>query len=251
MEFRYPDHTIRLNMPDQPALMAEITRRFRSGEGFALATINLDHLVKLRQDSGFRTAYAAQDLIVADGNPIVWLSRLAQHPATLIPGSDLVLPLCRLAVAEDMPVALVGSTEQALTDAAKRIETEAPGIRIVAKISPPMGFDAGSDDAGAILRRVSESGARLCFLALGAPRQEMLAARGRRETPQIGFVSIGAGLDFLAGNQQRAPLWVRRLAMEWVWRMLSAPRRLGPRYARCAAILPSETLSALRQRPQP
>lgn len=248
MEFRYSDHTIRLNMADQPALMAEVTRRFRQGEGFALATINLDHLVKLRQDADFRAAYAAQDLIVADGNPIVWLSKLARQSATLVPGSDLVLPLCRLAAAEDMPVALVGSTDAALTSAARRIETEAPGVRIVATIAPPMGFDPGSDAAGELLAQIADSGARLCFLAMGAPRQEMLAARGRREAESVGFASVGAGLDFLAGNQQRAPEWVRRIAMEWVWRMLSAPRRLVPRYARCAAILPGETVAALRQR---
>ncbi|MDP5306001.1 WecB/TagA/CpsF family glycosyltransferase [Paracoccus spongiarum] len=249
MNFTYGDRTIRVNMPDQTALMAELTRRFRGGEGFALATINLDHLVKLRGDSGFRQAYAAQDLVVADGNPIVWLSRLARHPVTLVPGSDLVVPLARLAAAETVPIALVGTTELALDAAAARITAEAPGTRIVARIAPPMGFDPDSPVAGEMLRRIEASGARLCFLALGAPKQERLAARGRRETPGIGFASVGAGLDFLAGNQQRAPRWVRRIAMEWVWRMLSAPRRLVPRYARCAAILPAETISALRQRP--
>lgn len=248
MEFRYRDQTIRLNMPDTPRLLAEITRRFRAGEGFALATINLDHLVKLRQDADFRAAYAAQDLVVADGNPIVWLSRLAGQPASLVPGSDLVLPLCRLAAAEDVPLALVGSTDAALQAAADHIRAMVPGIRIAAQIAPPMGFDARSDQAGALLRQIEASGARMAFLALGAPRQEMLAARGRRETPAIGFASIGAGLDFLAGNQRRAPLWVRRIAMEWAWRMLSAPRRLVPRYARCAAILPAEIVAARRLR---
>lgn len=246
MEFRYADKTIRLNMPDIPALMAEISRRFGTGEGFALATVNLDHLVKLRQDPVFRAAYTAQDLVVADGNPIVWLSRLAKRPVTLIPGSDLVLPLCRLAASKEVPIALIGSTEAALQAAARHIETQVPQARIVAVIAPPMGFDATSDAAGALLRQVEGSGARLAFLALGAPRQELLAARGRRETPGIGFASIGAGLDFLAGNQNRAPLWVRRIAMEWAWRMLSAPRRLVPRYARCAAIMPAEAAAALR-----
>lgn len=251
MHFTYGERTIRVNMPDQTALMAEATRRFRAGEGFALATINLDHLVKLRGDSAFRDAYAAQDLVVADGNPIVWLSRLARRPVTLVPGSDLVMPLSRLAAVEDVAIALVGTTEAALEAAAAQIGMQAPGARIVARIAPPMGFDPESAAAGDLLRRIEASGARLCFVALGAPKQERLAARGRRETPGIGFASVGAGLDFLAGNQQRAPMWVRRIAMEWVWRMLSAPRRLVPRYARCAAILPGEAVSAIRQRPGP
>lgn len=248
MQFDYADHRITLNMPDQPALLAEIRRRWRAGEGFALATINLDHLVKLRSDPGFRAAYAAQDLVVADGNPIVWLSRLAGRPVDLVPGSDLVVPLVQLAAEEEVPLALVGSTAEALEAAAQALRARVPGARIAATIAPPMGFDAASDAAGELLRQIEASGARMCFLAMGAPRQEMLAARGRREVPGIGFASVGAGLDFLAGNQRRAPLWVRRLALEWVWRMLSAPRRLVPRYARCAAILPGETMAALRQR---
>lgn len=248
MQFTYGDHTIRLNMPDMPALMAEVSRRFAKGQGFALATINLDHLVKLRSDPGFRAAYAAQDLVVADGNPIVWLSRMAGREVTLLPGSDLVLPLARLAAQDGIAVALVGSTEPALQLAAEHLRSKVPGLTISAIIAPPMGFDPASDAAGAILKQVEDSGARLTFLALGAPKQELLAARGRQDTPGVGFASIGAGLDFLAGNQTRAPRWVRRIAMEWAWRMATAPRRLVPRYARCAAILPAEVIAARRLR---
>lgn len=248
MRFTYHGHTIDVNMPDQPALLAEVTRRFRDRRGFALATINLDHLVKLRSDAAFRDAYARHDLVVADGNPIVWLSRLAGKPVTLVPGSDLVIPLARLAAADGVPVALVGTTDEALQAAADHLQAEAPGINITARIAPPMGFDPDSDAARDLLHRVRDSQAGLCFLALGAPKQERLAARGLIEAPQTGFASIGAGLDFLAGNQTRAPEWVRRIAMEWAWRMLSAPRRLIPRYARCFAILPGELLAALRQR---
>ncbi|MAN56430.1 MAG: WecB/TagA/CpsF family glycosyltransferase [Paracoccus sp. (in: a-proteobacteria)] len=248
MQFSYEGRTIRINLPDMPALMTEIARRLHKGEGFALATLNLDHLVKLRSDPQFRQAYAEQDLVCADGNPVVWLSRCAGRPVTLVPGSDIVIPLARLAAAEDAPIALVGSTMAALDAAAESLSRAAPGITIAARIAPPMGFDPASPSAGRLLEEVQASGARLCFLALGAPKQELLAARGRRETPEVGFASIGAGLDFLAGNQRRAPLWVRRLAMEWAWRMATAPRRLMPRYARCAAILPAELAAALKLR---
>lgn len=248
MKFTYDGQTIRVNMADKAALLSEITRRMRARDGFALATINLDHLVKLRGDTGFRRAYAAHDLVVADGNPIVWLSRLARRPVALVTGSDLVLPLTRLAAAEDVPIALLGTTDQALAAASQSLRQQVPGARIVARIAPPMGFDPDSAAAGDLLRQVEASGARLCFLALGAPKQERLAARGRRDTPSVGYASIGAGLDFLAGNQTRAPRWVRRLAMEWAWRMMTAPGRLIPRYARCFAILPAEIRAALQQR---
>lgn len=248
MEFAYGSRAIRVNIPDKATLLAEVTRRFRSGTGFALATINLDHLVKLRQDPAFRDAYAAQDLVVADGNPIVWLSRLASRPVSLVTGSDLVIPLTQIAADEGVGIALVGTTDNALEKAASEMTRRVPGCRIVARIAPPMGFDPDSDTARALLRQVRDSGARLCFLALGAPKQERLAALGRHEAPEVGFASVGAGLDFLAGDQRRAPEWVRKIAMEWAWRMVSAPQRLVPRYARCAAILPAEALAALRKR---
>ena len=248
MEFRYGQTVIRVNVPDRDALLAAVAGRLAARQGFALATINLDHLVKLAQSPDFRTAYAAQDLVVADGNPVVWLSRLARRPVRLVPGSDMVLPLARVAAAQGVAVALVGSTPAALDAAAARMQAEVPGLRIAARLSPPMGFEPGSDAAAALLEEVADSGARLCLLALGAPKQERLAARGRQIAPQVGFASVGAGLDFLAGTQERAPAWVRAIAMEWLWRMLSNPRRLAGRYAACAAILPAEALRAWRLR---
>jgi exopolysaccharide biosynthesis WecB/TagA/CpsF family protein len=119
-----------------------------------------------------------------------------------------------------------------------------PGLRIVAQIAPPQGFDPAGAGGQAALEALGASGARLCFLALGAPKQEILAARGRGVLGQVGFVSIGAGLDFIAGAQVRAPLWVRKIAMEWAWRMASHPRRLAKRYLDCALILPGLMVQA-------
>ncbi len=240
--------TIEVNVADAAALEAEVARRLAGGTGFALATLNLDHLVKLRESPGFRAAYAAQDLVTADGNPIVWMSRLARRPVALLPGSDLVDPLARIAARAGAPVGLVGSTAHSLEGAADALTHRVPGLVIAARIAPPMGFDPDSPAADAVLDELRARGVRLCFLALGAPKQEMLAARGRVRTPEIGFASIGAGLDFLSGQQTRAPRWVRRIAMEWLFRMLGDPQRLARRYALSALILPGHALRALRQR---
>jgi N-acetylglucosaminyldiphosphoundecaprenol N-acetyl-beta-D-mannosaminyltransferase len=246
--FEVGNYRLAINMPRRAGLMAEVAARLARGEGFALATVNLDHLVKLRQSAEFREAYRAQDLVVADGNPLVWLSRLAGDPVELVPGADMVVPLAGLAARQGVPVALLGSTEAALAGAAEALSARVPGVKVAARIAPPMGFDPAGPGGDAVLREVEASGARLVFLALGAPKQEILAARGRVITPGLGFASIGAGLDFLAGAQQRAPRIMRRLALEWFWRMLSNPRRLVARYAQCAAILPAHAVRALRQR---
>lgn len=86
MEFTFGQATVRVTHPDAEAVLAAVEARLRAGQGFALATINLDHLVKLGRSAAFRAAYLAQDFVVADGNPIVWLSRLAGRPVRLVPG---------------------------------------------------------------------------------------------------------------------------------------------------------------------
>ncbi len=248
MKFRFGETVIPVTHRDKAAVLQTAARKLRAGQGFALATINLDHLTKLPRDAAFLKAYAAQDIVVADGNPIVWLSRLAGHPVRLVPGSDLVVPLARAAAAADRPLAMIGSTEKALAGAAAHLTALIPDLRIGPCIAPPFGFDPEGAGARQILAVLAATGPCLCLLALGAPKQERLAALGRTLAPEAGFASIGAGIDFLSGDQIRAPLWVRRLAMEWAWRMAQSPKRLIPRYAACAAILPRQIWLALRQR---
>jgi N-acetylglucosaminyldiphosphoundecaprenol N-acetyl-beta-D-mannosaminyltransferase len=238
-----------VNVPTEAALLAEIAGCLDAGKGFSVATLNLDHIVKLRRNPDFRSAYRAHSHVVADGNPIVWLSRLAgRRDVRLVPGSELIAPLAALAGQKRTPVAFLGSTEPVLRAAAERLEADHPGLDVVACLAPAFGFDPHSPAADALLDQMAAYGARICFLALGAPKQELLAARGHARHPGLGFVSIGAGLDFIAGHQTRAPVWVRRIAMEWLWRMLTNPRRLARRYLECALILPALTVSALSQR---
>jgi len=248
LQFRFHDQTITVNTPTRAALKAEVMRRFEARDGFALATVNLDHLVKMRASPAFTTTYAAQDLVVADGWPIAALSRLARHPVDLMPGSDMVIPLCEMAVTAGVRVGLLGSTDEALNAARDALTKKAPGLDIGFLHAPPMGFDPAGPEAAEVLTRLETENISLCFLALGAPKQEELAARGRNLAPSVGFASIGAGLDFLSGRQHRAPAFMRRIGMEWLWRALSSPRRLIPRYARCFAILPGQILGALKQR---
>lgn len=242
------DRRLRITAPQLSGLLADLSERMRDGRGFALATMNLDHLVKLRENAAFLDAYRAHSHVTADGNPIVWLSRLAGRRVELVPGSDLIGPVTRLAARTGTPVALFGATEDALAAAETTLCRDAPGLRVVARIAPPMGFDPTGPAADEAIARIGESGAGLCLLALGAPKQEIFAAHASARLPGTGFMSIGAGLDFLAGTQKRAPAWMRRIAAEWIWRLAGNPRRLAGRYARCIAILPGQALAALRAR---
>lgn len=238
-----------VNFPTEAALLADIEARLGAGRGFAIATLNLDHVVKMRSNPQFLRAYRAHSHVVADGNPIVWLSRLSGRPdVALVPGSELIEPVAALAARLGAPLGFLGSTQPVLEAAAARLTADHPGLKVAACLAPPYGFDPESAAADAMLDQIAASGARICLLALGAPKQELLAARGLARHPQLGFLSIGAGLDFIAGHQTRAPVWVRRVAMEWLWRMLSNPKRLARRYLDCALVLPSLTNTALAAR---
>ena len=247
MEFSVSGARISVNVPNRAGLLADVEQRLLEKKGFAIATLNLDHLVKL-QDAEFMRAYRAQDFVTADGNPIVWMSHLAKRPVDLITGSDLIYPLAEVALRAKIKIGFIGSTPDALARAAAKMEADFPGIEIVSRIAPPMGFDPAGDSAEAALRELHDAGAQMVFIALGAPKQEVFAALGRKLMPNMSFVSIGAGLDFIAGTQQRAPEIVQALALEWLWRMLSNPRRLAKRYALCMKILPKHFAQTLEQR---
>jgi exopolysaccharide biosynthesis WecB/TagA/CpsF family protein len=241
---------IAVSAPERDGLLADLETRLAAGQGFSLATLNLDHLVKIGRDPAFRGAYAAQTHVTADGNPVVWLCRLAGQKVSLIPGSELVEPVAAMAARRGFPMAMLGSTEASLEGASAALEARNPALEVVAKLAPPMGFDPEGADADAVIEALRASGARVCFLALGAPKQEVFAARAQAALPQVGFLSIGAGLDFLSGAQMRAPVWVRRLALEWLWRLVSSPRRLAARYGACFLILPQAAWTAMRFRPE-
>jgi N-acetylglucosaminyldiphosphoundecaprenol N-acetyl-beta-D-mannosaminyltransferase len=247
MYFSIGDHKVKVSAPTRDGLLCEIASRLRLSRGFAVATLNLDHLVKLSSEA-FRDAYSAHDLITADGNPIVWMSRLAGRPVELVTGSDLVRPLAELAATQGTRIGMFGSTTDTLDLAARRLKTVVPGLDISLCMAPPMGFAPDGEEAEAAIRAYQAAGVQMIFVALGAPKQEIFAALGRRIAPEMGFVSIGAGLDFIAGRQSRAPVWIRKMALEWMWRLALDPRRMAARYLKCFTVLPGHVLDAIEIR---
>lgn len=244
------DDVIAVNVRDADTLLADVEERILAKQGFSVATLNLDHLVKMRRDPDFAEAYASMSHVTADGNPIVWLLRLAGVHVSLVPGSELVKPAVAVAEKCNVPIGLLGSTSASLAKAASVLKAEFPHLEVVSQIAPSMSFDPQGKEAEAAITQLAESGARVVFLALGAPNQERLAQRISELQPQMGTFSIGAGLDFLSGSQIRAPSWARRFALEWLWRLLRSPRRLGTRYLKCFAILPGLAFATLRSRLQ-
>lgn len=240
--------SIPITVPTQAKLLDEIRQRLLRRQGFTLATINLNHLVEQRRSKAFADACAAHDLTVADGNPIVWLSRLAGQPVDLVTGSDNLHPLLTLAAETGTKVGFYGATLECLESAKEKLKRSIPDLDVAWVAAPPMGFDPEGSDAKAAIIDMEKAGVQLCIIALSSPRQERFAAFAREVAPSIGYCSLGASLDFVVGKQHRAPIWMRKMALEWLWRASSAPKRLGPRYLLCLAILPQLVMRSLWMR---
>ena len=234
-----------VNVADLSEAITEIVQTAKRGESFAVFTLNLDHLDKLRRSPRFREAYKKARYITADGAPVAWLA--ARHGARVerTTGSDLIVPLAQAAAQHGVPIFLYGTTPEVLESVVAHLTQRAGSKLVIAGAeSPAHAFCPEGPDADAALDRIAASGAGLCLVALGCPKQELFAARAVEREIRIGFVCIGAGLDFLAGTQSRAPRFMQQYGLEWFWRLAMNPRRLAVRYARCAVVLTEIVLMA-------
>jgi exopolysaccharide biosynthesis WecB/TagA/CpsF family protein len=238
---------ITINVRSLPDAVSSIVSAAQSGDSFSVCTLNLDHVVKLQQRADFRAAYRRARFVTADGFPIVVLSRLLGMRVRRTTGADLIEPLCEEAQREGLPVFLLGSNEHTLSITTHRLKEMFRGIRIAGHYAPGQNFDPYSNEADLAIDRIRVSGARLCFVALGAPRQEIFAARCLDELDGTGMLCIGAALDFIAGTQTRAPSITQKVGLEWAWRILQEPRRLVPRYARCLGVVPTLVVRTVPQ----
>ncbi len=221
-------------MPDLVQRMMDLCRR---GEGFTLFTLNLDHLVKRHRDLAFRAAYARATLVSADGWPVAAAARRCGARIERVTGADMILPVCEAAAREGVPIYLFGSSPASLQAAVAALLARFPALDIRGAEAPPMGFDPTSAAAHDMAERIAASGARLCFVALGAPKQELFSDAMTAKFPGIGFLCIGAALDFVSGHARRAPRAFRAIGAEWAWRLGAEPRRLAARYGACLLYL--------------
>ncbi len=220
----------------------------KAGQSFCVFTANLDHVVKLRHEPRFREAYRRATVVLADGFPIALAGRLARRQVSRAAGSDLIEPLCERAAEEGLRVFLLGSTGEVLADCASKLQEKYHGLEIAGRYAPPGRFDPFSPQAMDVIDIVKAARPDICFVALGSPKGELFAARCLDHLQGTALVCIGAGLDFIAGMQKRAPRLVRNVGLEWFWRLAHNPGRLAMRYAQCGYVLPSVLVqTALRQ----
>ena len=209
-----------------------------------VVTPNVDHAVLLQENAGLRDAYGDAAMILADGHPIIWASRLLRQPLPeRVPGSELVPKLFDSFQQEgDLRVFLLGAAEGVAFQAAENMKKKWPRVKTVGIYSPPLGFEKDEEENERIKNLIAQAKPDVVVLGLGAPKQELWIHEHHRDLKAKTALCVGATIDFLAGEKKRAPVWMQRTGIEWLHRMCSEPKRLVKRYAKDAWIFPQLVL---------
>lgn len=194
-----------------------------------VVTPNVDHAIKLSRtavDAPVRSAYSKASLTLCDSRILAGLGRLFGISLSLVPGSDLTREMFARVLKPGDNVAIVGGDETMLAELRHRY----PGIDYHQHI-PPMGFIKSETARADAASFIESTRAQYVFLAVGFPQSEFLAAEVVDRGNAVGVgLCIGASIEFIVGAKQRAPLWMQKLSLEWLFRLLSEPRRLWRRY---------------------
>lgn len=202
-----------------------------SGKPSYVVTPNVDHIVKLEQDKEFQNVYKEADLILTDGMPLIWISKLKKNPIKdKVSGSDLFPQVCKLAADKGYKVFLLGAAEGIAARAAENLRSKYNGLNIVGTYSPSYGFEKKEDEIQKIIEMINEVKPDILAVGLGAPKQEKFLYKYRRKLNVPVSLAIGASIDFEAGNINRAPKWMQNIGLEWLYRLYKEPGRMAKRY---------------------
>jgi N-acetylglucosaminyldiphosphoundecaprenol N-acetyl-beta-D-mannosaminyltransferase len=200
-----------------------------------IATANVDFLINSIHDEELRETLGRCDIVLADGMPLVWASRLlGMRLKERVAGADLVPRLARLSAERGYRIFLLGSSEESAAGTAVWMEKNFPGACIVGRHSPQY-HPLEEMDHEDILTRIEEARPDILLVAFGNPKQEKWLTMHRHKLKVPVCIGVGGSFDFLSGKTSRAPLWMQNSGLEWFHRMIQEPSRLVKRYARNTA----------------
>jgi N-acetylglucosaminyldiphosphoundecaprenol N-acetyl-beta-D-mannosaminyltransferase len=220
-------------------VVAGVRAAIDRGEGGRIVTPNVDILRRAREEPEVRAYLEDATFVVADGTPLVWASRLGGTPLpSRVTGSDLIWSLSAGLGQDGRSIFLLGGepADPGFVDGAGRaaavLTAACPGLRVAGWRSPEYGFERDAYARSSVCREVIDAKPDLVYVGLGFPKQEWLISLLRPELPLTWFLGCGAAINFVAGDQQRAPEWMQRSGLEWAHRLGNEPRRLAGRYLR-------------------
>ena len=202
----------------------------RTGQFTQVCTVNLDFLAHARREKAVGSVLRESGLNLADGAPVVWLCHLlGQRIPGRVAGADFVPRLVGAAAAGGASVFFLGGRDGAGIEAARRMSELNPGLR-VAGVCEPTPAELNTDGSAAVLERIRVAHPDVLLVALGHPKQEIWIHDHRHELPVAAAVGVGCTFDLICGRRLRAPGWMQGSGLEWLFRLLHEPRRLGGRY---------------------
>lgn len=192
-----------------------------------IAVVNVAKVIKMRYDEELQQSVRSADVIGADGVPLVWASRLLGNPLPeRVNGTDLMYRLLEKANEKGYRIFFFGAKEEVLQKVLKKVKKNYPGVKIV-------GFHHGyfsPDEESFVVSTIRASQADILFIAFGTPKKELWVKRYLSAMGVPVVHGVGGSFDVLAGVVPRAPLWMQRWGLEWLFRLMQEPRRLWWRY---------------------
>ncbi|MGA7241547.1 MAG: WecB/TagA/CpsF family glycosyltransferase [Terracidiphilus sp.] len=218
------------NLTMQEVLTA-VEAQIAEGGFHQIATANVDFLINSVHDEELRETLVRCDIVLADGMPLVWASRLlGTRLKERVAGVDLVPQLAKLSAQHGYRIFLLGASEESSAGTANWMQTNFPGTCIAGRYSPNHQPLEEMDQEN-ILSRIDEAKPDILLVAFGNPKQEKWIAMHRHRLKVPVCIGVGGSFDFLSGGVSRAPLWMQRNALEWLYRTIQEPSRLAKRYA--------------------
>jgi len=192
-----------------------------------LMTINAALLMMMRSDPALNQANKAGDLIVADGLPVVWATRIIGTPLVgRVAGVDLMQNLLKVGDEKKLRIFLLGAKQEVLDSMFQLCAEKYPNLVIAGSRN---GYFT-EDDHAEIVGQIHESNTDILFIGMPSPFKEIWGEKHRNELGVSAIIGVGGSFDVIAGFVKRAPVWMQNIGMEWFWRLMMEPRKMWKRY---------------------
>ncbi|MSP14110.1 MAG: glycosyltransferase [Chloroflexi bacterium] len=208
-----------------------VMRDLAAGQGGWIVTMNLDHLRRFVQDQRYAALCRESTLLVADGMPLIWASRLQGTPLPeRVTGSDLIWSLSAAAAAQRQSIFLLGGAPGTAQATAQALRQRFPTLSIAGIQAPYFGTHQQQPEIDRFMAHVVQPRPNIIFVAFGSPKAEALISTYRHLLPGAWWIGVGISFSFVSGQIRRPPRWAQGMGLEWFFRLMQEPRRLGKRY---------------------
>jgi N-acetylglucosaminyldiphosphoundecaprenol N-acetyl-beta-D-mannosaminyltransferase len=219
-----------ITMPDALDRIEEFIQQGRAtGKSHQIVTVNADFVIKAHTDPELRRILQESDMATADGMPLVWGARILGVPLTgRVTGADLTPALAERAAQKGYSMFFLGAAPGVAARAAQVLQQRYPGLPVAGVAAPPVKTLFDSDQA--LLQTIMAAHPDILLVAFGNPKQEKWINMYAPRLSVPIMIGVGGTLDFIAGITRRAPEWMQRAGLEWLFRFIQEPGRLWKRY---------------------